>query len=351
LAYERNTVSISLRSRIRQLSLLACVSGAALISIAVGGASAATYPGGGSVFNGGAEGWQVKEASCNPALLCEANGGYDGSAGNPPGSLAANSKILVNAIGVLKSTLVEESPDFTVGDGGAGTLRLDRALSSESEIIAINSSLAYSATLVDKTAGTKQNAIEEEVKGATAFGAEGGSVSLAAGHTYAVRISSQITTSLLAINLFGGVASAHYDNVALTGPGGGGGGGGGGGNGGEGGNGANGLTSSQLSSLIQSSLTGPATLRGKKISVKAKCPAKVGRTCKVSLLGLVKKGKAATTTRTTKIKKGKSKVLVLKVKPAAKTKVASKKRLLFKETVKAGSAKATVYKTLKLIKR
>jgi hypothetical protein len=339
-------VSISLRSRIRQVCLLACVSGAALLFIAVGQASAATYPGGGSVFNGGAEGWQAKEASCNLPLLCEASGGYDGSAGSPPGSLAANSKILVNAIGVLKSTVVEESADFTVGDGGSGTMSLDRSLSSESELIAINSSLAYMATLLDKTAGTKQNAIEEEFKGPIAFGAKGGSVSLAAGHTYAVRITSQITTSLLALNLLGGVASAHYDNVVLTGPG-----GGGGGNGGEGGNGANGLTNSQLSSLIQSSLTGPATLKGNRISVKAKCPAKVGVTCKVTLQGLLKKGKPATGTRSAKIKKGKSKKLVLKIKPAAKATVKSKKKLLFKETVKAGSAKATVYKTLKLIKR
>jgi hypothetical protein len=41
---------------------------------------------------------------------------------------------------------------------------------------------------------------------------------------------------------------------------------------------------------------------------------------------------------------------VLKVKPKARGKLATKKRLLFKETVKAGSAKATVFKQLRLIR-
>ena len=66
---------------------------------------------------------------------------------------------------------------------------------------------------------------------------------------------------------------------------------------------------------------------------------------------MIKKGKPATGARTAKIAKGKAKRLVLKVKPKMKTKVAAKKKLLFKETVKAGKAKATVYKRLKLIRR
>jgi phage gp16-like protein len=39
------------------------------------------------------------------------------------------------------------------------------------------------------------------------------------------------------------------------------------------------------------------------------------------------------------------------VKPKLKSVVAKKNRMLFKQTVKAGPAKATVYKNLKLIKR
>jgi hypothetical protein len=324
--------------------------------IAVGPASAATYPAGGSTFTGSSENWQVKEATCSVPLLCEASGGYDGTVGNPPGSLAANSKILANAIGVLKATVVEESPSFTVASdgGGSSTLSLQRQFGSASELIALNSNVAYVANLVDRTAGTTQKAIEETIEGPSAFQAKTGGVTLIAGHTYAVQVTSNIATTLLSLNLLGGTASAHYDNVVVSGPGGGTtpGGGGNGGNGGEGGNGASGLTSSQLASLMQSQgLIGPATLSGNRISVKAKCPTKVGTTCKVTLQGLLKKGKPATSTRSAKIKQGKSKTLTLKVKPKSLSTVKAKKRLLFKITVKAGTAKATVYKSLKLIKK
>jgi len=43
--------------------------------------------------------------------------------------------------------------------------------------------------------------------------------------------------------------------------------------------------------------------------------------------------------------------IVLKVKPKAKGRAAPRKRLLFEQTVKAGPAKATAYKRLKLIHR
>ncbi len=42
-------------------------------------------PGAGT-FTGGPEGWQITDASCTVALLCTAEGGYDGTDGNPPGS-------------------------------------------------------------------------------------------------------------------------------------------------------------------------------------------------------------------------------------------------------------------------
>ena len=52
-----------------------------------------------------------------------------------------------------------------------------------------------------------------------------------------------------------------------------------------------------------------------------------------------------------KVKKGKTKKFALKVKPAALKKVKAKKKLLFKETVKAGKSKVTVYKSLKLVRK
>jgi hypothetical protein len=92
-------------------------------------------------------------------------------------------------------------------------------------------------------------------------------------------------------------------------------------------------------------------LKGNKITVKAKCPGKAGATCRITLRGMLNRKKAATSSRKAKVAKGKTKKFVLRVKPKGLKKVAKSKRLLFKETVRAGGAKATVYKRLKLVRR
>jgi hypothetical protein len=130
-----------------------------------------------------------------------------------------------------------------------------------------------------------------------------------------------------------------------------------GGSGGAGGGGAGaggGLTNAQLLSLISAhnaSLIGPATLKGNKLTVRTRCPAKVGRTCRIAVQGLLSRHKAATSKRKVTVRKDKTKRAVLRVKPKALTKLAKKRKLLFKETVRAGKAHATVYKRLKLIRR
>ena len=184
---------------------------------------------------------------------------------------------------------------------------------------------------------------------------------MTAGHTYMVEIEATTTTTVVGLSLLAAEGVGHFDNVVVTGPNGSSeeGGGGGGGNGGNGGNGAGGgeggaggVSSARLESLIQSSsLVGPAVLKGNKLSVKAKCPAKVGATCTISLQGLLSKHKPATTTRKAKVKKAKTKSFALTVKPAARNKVKTKNKLLFKETVKAGTSKATVFKAIKLVRK
>ncbi len=66
---------------------------------------------------------------------------------------------------------------------------------------------------------------------------------------------------------------------------------------------------------------------------------------------MLKKHKPATSTRTAKVAQGQDE----EVRPQGQAEGAeegkAKKKLLFKETVRAGKAKATVYKRLKLIKR
>lgn len=327
------------------------------VLLLAGSARAATY--GASGFSGSAEGWTVKSATCSIPVLCSATGGYDGTAGNPAGSLAANSNILVNLVGLFKTTVVAESPDFKVGDGGNGALRLQRQF-IPGALLSLAPNATYSVALVDRTAGVESKSITETIAAESGFTGREGPVALVAGHVYAIRATTEVSSTIAGLNL--GTATVRFDNVAVIGPGanpgeggngGNGGDGGSGGNGGGGGNGASGasgLTNVRLLSLVRSSL-GSATLRGSRLFVKAKCPAKVGRACRVTVQGLLRKGKPATTKRTAKVAKGRTKQLVLKVKPAAKGKLAGRKRLLFRQTVRAGAAKATVYKRLGLIRR
>ena len=319
-------------------------------------AGAAVYPAGGSGFSGGPEGWHtVGEPACNIPLggLCSASGGYDDSAGGPPGSLAANTTIVVNLGGLFKSTVDFESPNFTAGEGGAAAIHLDRELTSEN-LLDLTPTATYVVNLVDRTTGTGSEVLADSVTGATGFGGKDGAATLVAGHTYAIAIDTETSSSVANLGLMGSTA-LRFDNIALSvgtsGGGGGEGAGKGGGDGNKRGSGPNGLSDSHLLSLLRSSGGTTAVLKGKRLFVKAPCPAKVGRSCRLSLQGLLSKRKPATTKRTGKVAKGKAKTLVLKVKPKARAKLVKRNRLLFKETVRAGGAKATLFKRLKLIRR
>jgi YVTN family beta-propeller protein len=111
------------------------------------------------------------------------------------------------------------------------------------------------------------------------------------------------------------------------------------------------LTDKQLGSLMASSLIAPATLTGTKLTVKVKCPTKVGTTCDISLWGMQSKKKAATAAGKAKVKAGKTKTFALKVRQPSLAKVKASKKLLFKQTVKAGPAKTTLYKKLALAQK
>ncbi len=368
-------MSISLRSRIRQVLLAGCVSGAALFVLAAGQASAATYPGGGSTFTGSAEGWKVAsspEKSCKIGklleLACTNEGEYDGTVGAPAGSYEVKTNVTVNLLGLFESQLTAESPAFTAVGSGGGSLSLARSF-APGGLLPLTPKFTYTAYLVDKTTNTKEKALTESVEGEVPFATKSGGVSLTAGHSYVVQIETVTTSTVASIGLLGETA-AHFDNVVVNGPdapgtpgGNGGANGGNGGNGGggeeEGGAGSRGkkgsgggVSSARLESLIKSSsLVGAATLKGNRLSVKAKCPAKVGTTCTLSLRGMLGRKKPATAGRRARVKHGKAKNFALVVKPAARKAVRSKSKLLFKETVRAGRAKATIYKSLKLVRK
>jgi hypothetical protein len=366
-------VSISLRSRIRRVFLLGCASGAALLVLAVGQASAATYPSGGSTFTGSAEGWTGKTECPDvyivlnlvPGLLCEGSAGYTGAAGNPAGSFNGTAAVTLNVLNLFNAEEIATSPNFTAGDGGSGSLRLDRQFAPEG-LLQLAPKVEYTAYLVDRSnGGSKQKAIAETIEAAAPFQTKVGGVSLIAGHTYAIEIVAKIGSS--AVGLEGalgilGSTSFRFDNVSVTGPGEGppgpnppgctgcnGENGENGGNGGNGENGKGGVSAARLESLMQSSLIGPAVLKGNKLTVKAKCPAKVNATCTLSLWGMVNKHKAATGQSRAHVKKSKTRKFTLKVKPAARKALKTKKKLLFKEGAKAGKSKVTVWKTLKLV--
>jgi hypothetical protein len=307
------------------------------------GATTNVYPEGGGAFSTGAEGWAVTEASCNVAAFCTASGGYDAGDGRPPGSMKAETNIGLNLVSLFKSTVTLQSPDFKVGEAGVATIHLERRFSSGS-LVDLTPQLDYSVRLVDRTSGKGSVSISETVPGNSAWSGEDGAASVKAGHTYAILVSAETSSNVAGTGLLSGTTSAGFDNVSLSvdtdrkaGSGGGAGGGS--------------LTDARLATLAPGTLVGPAKQKGKRLFVKVRCPKKVGRACRISVLGLLKKRKPATTNRKVKVAKGKTKRLVLKVKPRAKGKLASRKRLLFKVRVRAGKAQATAFKRLKLIRR
>jgi hypothetical protein len=325
---------------LRGLVLAGCL--AALLGLfAVGQAQAATtaYPAGVSTFSGNAEGWKATEAGCNVPALCTASGGYDAAVGNPAGSLAANTNITLNAASLFKSTVTLVSPDFTVGSEGPAKVHVDRQF-SQGNLVELNPSLIYSVRLIDRTAGTESTPIKETISATSPFKGVEQASSVKPGHTYALAITAETSTSTAGSSLAAGSTSAHFDNVSLSVQ-----------SGNEGLGAGGSITSSELRTLITSSLIGPAVLKGNRVSVKAKCPKKIGIACGISVQGLLTKKKPATSTRTAKVGKGKTKKFALQVRPKARGKAKKAKTLLFKETVRAGKAKATVYKRLKLIHR
>jgi hypothetical protein len=369
-------VSISLRKRIRRGISLGCVSGAALLVLVVGSASAAIYPGGGSTFTGSAEGWKVAaspEKSCKALtlleVLCTNAGEYDPTMGVPAGSFEVKTNVTLNLLGIFQGDLTAESPAFTAVGSGSGSLSLARSF-APGALLNLGPKFTYTANLVDKTSNTKQKALTETIEAEAPFAVKTGAVSLTAGHSYAVQIETTTSSTVGLLGLLG-ESVGRFDNVSITGPdapatpggndganggnganGGAGGGGEEAGSGSKGGKGsAGGVSSARLESLIRSSLVGPATLKGNRLSIKAKCPTKVNATCTISLQGMLSRKKAATAARRARVKQGKVKSFAMVVKPAARKVVKTKSSILIKETVRVGKAKATVYKTVKLVRK
>lgn len=345
------------RARLRFTILVGAVCVALLACTA--SAFAATYPGGGSGFDEGAEGWSGGGASCAPAaLLCTSETAYDATTGNPPGSIAAKTTVTLNLVGLFKGTATWNSPRFTVPVEAItdADVHLDRAF-DPGGLVDVEPEATYVVTLLDLSTGNSTTALSGELgEEDEAFSGASAPVAVVGGHTYRLSIEAVTAQSTLALSTLSGTTSLRFDNVGLTVRSASGGkGGGGGGPGGKGsGSGSGSLSDRQLFSLLSGGTSaGPATLKGKgrRLFVKVGCPAKAGHACRITAQGLLNRHRPATTKRTVKVPKGKSKRIALRVKPRARGKVTKRKRLLFREKVHAGKAQATVYRQRKLIRQ
>jgi hypothetical protein len=342
------------RTRLHLTVLLGAL--CAVLLAGAGSALAATtvYPAGGSGFDDGSDGWSAGGASCTPAeLLCSSEAAYDASTGNPPGSITARTTVTLNVVSLFKGTATWNSPQFTVPVEPItdAEVHLDSTF-DPGGLVDVEPTGSYTVTLSDLSTGKSTTALSGELEGATPFSPESAPVAVVGGHKYRLSIEAVTAQSTVAVSLLSGTSNLRFDNVGLsvrsTS--------GGNGNGGNGKNGSGSDSSSlsdrRLFSLLSNGGTsGPAVLKGNRLFVKVGCPRKVGHACRITAQGFLRRGRPATAKRMVKVAKGKGKRVVLRVKPKARAKVAKRKRLLVRERVRAGGARATVYKSRKLIRR
>jgi hypothetical protein len=312
-------------------------------------------------FSGSAAGWTSSsgnEGTCLPPLLCATvTNSYQGTGGADGGGFvrsAYTGAVGVNAVGGTTKG-VWESPAFTYA-GAAGRnatsigLSLDRRANVDQLLAVAGNSAEYTVRLIDVSeAGEALILIAPTtLAGANSWtGVSGGSIdskSLTPGHEYRIQITSSYTTGT-GVLVSG---NADYDNVVLSASD-----GAAGGGKGNGGNGTGAFDSRRLEELLRQATPGTAILggKGKRLFVRVKCPRKIGRACRTTVQGLLRKKRPATLKRTVHLRSGKSKLLALRVKPKARRQVAKRKRLLVRQKVRAGKVSATVTKSSRLIRR
>jgi hypothetical protein len=319
-------------------------------------AAAGKYPPGAAArgFNGGLAGWQSStsfDGNCLAPLLCPtATNSFQPTGGADDGGFIRSAYSgVAGAMAVAgTTTAVWQSPRFSYeGAGGDAPthvgFEMDRRASVDQLLAVEGNSADYAVRLIDVSTGGESLSLiaPTTLAGArtwtTARRASIDPGQLTIGHDYRVQITTRYTTGTsVLVN-----GSADYDNVVLTAEKGGGASAGGG------------LSEGRLGDLVRAATPGSAILsgKGKRLLIRVKCPRKAGRNCRITAQGLLKKRKPATTSRTVKVRKGKAKLVALRVKPKARAKVAKRKRLLVRQKVRAGKVTATVFKQRKLIRR
>jgi hypothetical protein len=314
-------------------------------------------------FAGGSEGWTSSsgtDGSCLAPLLCASvTNSFEPAGGADDGGFirsAYTGVVGVTAVGGT-TTGTWESPPFTYkgADGAKAatvSFAFDRRANVDQLLGVAGNSAEYTVRLVDVGNGGEASTLipATTLAGANAWTnvtrASIDPASLTSGHAYRIQITSSYTTGTSVLVS----GSADYDNVVLMasdGTSGKGNGKGGKGNG----NGA--LSEQRLEDLLRQAAPGTAALnsRGTRLFVRVKCPRLVGDACRSTVQGLLRKRRPATGKRTVHLRSGKSRLVMLRVKPRARKQVAKRKRLLVRQKVRAGKVTATVTKSRRLIRR
>jgi hypothetical protein len=307
-------------------------------------------------FTGGTAGWTSSssfDSSCIPPLLCpNVNNAYV-SAGDAEGNGYITSEYTgVAGVGAVAgtTTAVWESPTFTYREFGPAPEDASFTMSRRADVgqlLAVaGNSAEYSVVLRDMSEGARTVVViaPRTLAGAEAWSSvpkatlEAGRLN--SGDRYRIRIESLYKTG----TSVAASGAADYDDVILRTAA---------SEGGNGSGGRNTLRSRRLLSLFSSGLSNTATVaaKGRRLLVKVSCPKAIGSACRVTAQGLLRKHRPATAKRTVKVGKGRSRRVVLRVKPRLRAKLLKRKRLLVSEKVRAGGTSATAYKVRRLIRR
>jgi len=340
---------------------------------ATAGAATSKYPPASAArgFVGSAAGWtssSANEGICLPPVLCAGvTNSYQGNGGADGGGFIRSAYLGVTGATAVGGTTsgTWESPAFAYeGAGGkaadAVSFSLDRRSNVDQLLAIAGNSAEYTVRLLDLDEGGEATTL---IAPSTLAGADSwttvtrGSIpprALTAGDSYRIQIVSTYTTGTAVV----ASGNADYDNVVLSASDGSGGGKAGTGGKGKGkgagsGSGPGALTEARLLELLRQATPGTAVVsgNGKRLFVRVNCPRKIGHACRTTAQGLLNKRRPATLRQTVRLRRGKSKLVALRVKPAARKKLAARKRLLVRQKVHAGKTVATVYKSRKLVRR
>jgi opacity protein-like surface antigen len=206
--------------------LVAALVGAVALT-ATAAASAVVEPGGGSTFDSNTAGWTSEVTTCqstttDPGELCTATNVHDAGVGNPAGSLRSRLTIETGGL-IFNSDFVWRSPSFRIpGDPGAevrgAEFGYDRRF-DVGDLSTLNPQAEVEAVVVDETAGTRTELIEEELDSdddefeRQTRTAETGT--LTREHIHHIELVAAIDTTSTA----GGVSGSsdlHFDNVSIN---------------------------------------------------------------------------------------------------------------------------------------